>query len=119
MNAEHVAALRESAKALRKVKADIEAVLAALENDRTLLHERLWRSAVDDDMIETEISIGDLVGGLDDALESLAQIMGEDEPFEAAATPRYAPLVLPSYEQVDEQRRAAARTLRSRDGGGA
>ena len=63
MNAEHLTALREAAKALRKVKTDIEAVLTAMENERTLLPERLWRTLVDDDMIETEVSMGELVGG--------------------------------------------------------
>jgi hypothetical protein len=119
MNAQHLTALREAAKALRKVKADIEAVLTAMENERTLLPERLWRTPVDDDMIETEVSMGELVGGLNDALESLTQIMGEDEPLEDNS-PRYAPLpeVLPTHEQVDERRRAAARALRDRDADG-
>ena len=45
--------------------------------------------------------------------------MGEDEPLEDNG-PRYAPLpkVLPTYEQVDERRRAAARALRDRDADG-
>ena len=65
MNAEHMTALGEAAKALRKVKTDIQAVLTAMENERALLPERLWRTPVDDDMIETEVSMGELVGGLD------------------------------------------------------
>ena len=56
MNAEHLTALREAAKALRKVKTDVETVLAAMQDERTLLPERLWRTPVDDDMMETEIS---------------------------------------------------------------
>ena len=45
--------------------------------------------------------------------------MGEDDPLEDQG-PRYAPLpeVLPTYEQVDERRRAAARALRERNDGG-
>ena len=61
----------------------------------------------------------ELVQGLDNALESLAQIMGEDEPLEDNR-PRPAPLppVRPTEEQVDERHRAAARALRERDAGG-
>ena len=37
MNAQHLTALREAAKALRKVKTDVETVLAAMADERTLL----------------------------------------------------------------------------------
>ena len=116
MNNQHMIALRETMTLLRKVKADIEGTLEAMEDERTLLPERLWRSAVDDDAIETEVSVEDVAMGLQTAIESLATILGEDETLVEDTGPRYArlPDKLPSYEQVDAERRERARVLRSR-----
>jgi hypothetical protein len=121
MNDRHLTALRNATAIPRQAKADLDAVLVSLENERTLLPERLWRSAVDDDMIEAEVLMDEILRHVDDALESAAEMTGEDEPFEEAARPRPAPLpeVRPTDAEVDDQRRAAARALRNRGIGGA
>jgi len=113
MDNQQMAALREVAAKLRELKLNLEKIGSEIDERQTLLPERHWRKQIDDDISGVGILIDAASMSMDEALTSLAEITGEDEP-EAEGTAKAAPLpeIRPTHGEADERRREEAARIR-------
>ena len=118
INQQHMDAVRKAVLNLRDLKLVLEAVEHEIDDDRTLLPEHRWRTAIDDDMIEVCVSLDAAILQIDEALDSLAEVTGEEgNGFEAeqqSANLPPLPRVRPTHEEVDARRREEAALIRAR-----
>jgi hypothetical protein len=111
-NEQRMIVLKKISVRLRELMPIVSRIEREIDEDRVLLPERLWRSQIDDDE-------GCAVGALqfawqsiNDAVEHIAEVTGEDPPPKISVPRTPLPDVLPTMEEVDEERREYADSIR-------
>jgi hypothetical protein len=108
----HMAAIRAVREKLRGLQSVLDEITHAIDEDVTLLPERLWWTEIEDDHHTVCCALDNVAEQIDEALSSIAEITGEDEPELANFMPPL-PLKLPSKEQVFAARRDKAVAIRA------
>jgi hypothetical protein len=119
ISADRMNAIREVVATLRQAKGKLGEIWEAIDEDKDLLPERQWRSAVDDDMSEVCVSIETAGNTIDDVLGHLAEVTGEDISEDSGASEEAQfraplPATRPSYEEVDRARGQRADAIRAK-----
>ena len=112
----HMAAIRAVREKLRGLTSVLDAIERDIDEDVTLLPERLWWTEIEDDMHAVACALEEVADHIDEALGRIAEVTGEDEPELA---PFMAPLPdkLPSRDEVFAARRDKAAAVRAQRGG--
>jgi hypothetical protein len=108
--------IRAARGKLRELQSVFEGIALSIDDDVTLLPERLWWTEIEDDMHAVSNALDAVDQSFDEALSSIAEITGEDEPELANFMPPL-PFKLPSKEEVFVARRNKAAVLRAQRGG--
>ena len=107
--------LRKLAVRLRELKPYLlDRISAEVDEERTLLPERLWRGEIDDEASTISCALDFAVVALDDAIGHIAEVTGEDTPSGPRREPPPLPDKLPTYEEIDVHRRMEATAIRER-----
>jgi hypothetical protein len=114
LNDKQMTTLRKIAVRLRELKPYLDRIGAEVDDERTLLPERLWRSAIDDEACAISVSLDFASGAIDEAVDYIGEVTGEDKPPQPRREPPPFPNKLPSYEEIDAQRRREATAIRER-----
>jgi hypothetical protein len=108
---QRIATLKKISTRLRELMPIVSRIEREIEEDRVLLPERLWRSQID---LDEEGAVGALQQvwrSLDDAVTYLAEITGEEPPPKIKIAPAPLPLVWPTRDEEDEERRECAESI--------
>jgi hypothetical protein len=112
----HMAAIRAAREKLRALTAVFDAIGQAIDEDVVLLPERLWWTEIEDDHHTVCCALDNVAEQIDEALSSIAEITGEDEP-ELKLFMLPLPNKRPSKDEVFAARRDRAAAIRAHRGG--
>ena len=90
LNDKQMTTLRKIAVRLRELKPYVDRIGAEIDEERTLLPERLWRSEIDDEASQISGALDFAGGAIDDAISHIAEVTGEDKPPGISAAIRAA-----------------------------
>jgi hypothetical protein len=113
----HMQAIRAVREQLRALKPVIDGISAAIDEDVCLLPERLWWTEIEDEHSAVAVSLDSVEEHIDDALDEISKVTGEDEP-EIDYKRWFPPLPdkLPSKEEAFEARRIRAARIKASRG---
>ena len=112
LNDRQLTLLRKITVRLRELQPYLQKIEQEIDEDRTLLPERLWRSQIDDEACEMTAALDSTITSLDEAIGHITEITGESLPPLAARNP--PPFGLPTHDEVDGYRRLRAAAIRTR-----
>jgi hypothetical protein len=109
----HLKAIRAVREQLRAFLPVIAKISAAIDEDVCLMPERLWWTEIEDEHNAVSCSLDNVEDHIDEALEEIAKVTGEDEPELARWMPPLPDKLPSSREEVFAARRARAAEIKA------
>ena len=100
---------------LRGLKSVLDEIARGIDEDVTLLPERLWWTEIEDEHNAVAVSLDEVNDHIDEALGEIAKVTGEDEPELPNFMPPL-PFKMPSKDEVFAARRDKAGVIRAQRG---